>query len=385
MKRKSKSSEDVASNQFVEKFCSKMTCVIEYDNPDDTRGDYSGSFKLKNDPKVSRFGTNSVMYCGSKLFSEAMIGIVLFNGQNTRIFRQNMINNSWHDWTTSKKHTLGILRNTFLSFHLVLAIMLSTSNCLLMFSNEDMTARSLMIEGNSTWVGYLRKIVLIFVINVSLTPLLLFLVIDVSFMIVSILLRIELSNTCRKRRKNRLNSNKSSSSQEKVSSGSPSMMTGNVQTSPLKDELMSLKYPELHLDSDRRKLEILHSSVNSPTHSALAQMHPSHNYQVYHLESTKKAEEDMHTTFRIFTIDTIFNLANVDHVVFDKTDTLTYGSLKIERLATFKKDYLFDLPTEAFASMVAESRSNQARFSLSDSDDSLHFMENDEYSEESQE
>lgn len=363
-----------------------MTCVIDYDNPEDARGEYSGSFKIKNDPKVSRFSTNNILYCGSRLFSEAMIGIVLFNGQNTKIFRQNMINNKWYNWPSSKKHLMVKLKTSITLLYFGWAMIISISNWLLLFNNRDVSQSALLIEGNTSWFGYLKKSLLISVINITLSPLVLFLLIDISLLMVSIMLRVELSTFCRRRRLENLGGGSSISSQDKQNSEIPSTSIGKLQETPnTKYDLTSLKYPDLYIDSDRRKLDILHSNVNSPTHSALANLQTVQNYQVYHIQNDKTYAEDMDTSFRIFNIDTIFNMANVDHVVFDKTDTITYGSLKIERMATFKKDYLFELSKDAFSSLVAESKSNQARFLLSDSDDSMQFIEDDGYSEESQE
>ena len=85
---------ELTSSGFLERFCKKMCGMIEYDAPGVSSTEISGSFKLKNDPKVSRFGNNNIMYCGSKLNSEAMIGMVLLTGKNTKIFKQNVMTDS---------------------------------------------------------------------------------------------------------------------------------------------------------------------------------------------------------------------------------------------------------------------------------------------------
>jgi hypothetical protein len=48
-----------------------------------------GSFKLKNDPKSIGLTDENVLFCGSKLFGAEVIGLVLYTGQDTRVFQQN--------------------------------------------------------------------------------------------------------------------------------------------------------------------------------------------------------------------------------------------------------------------------------------------------------
>lgn len=47
---------------------------------------FSGNFKLSNDPKVMKITNENMIFCGSRLYTNWVIGFVLFNGVNTKIF-----------------------------------------------------------------------------------------------------------------------------------------------------------------------------------------------------------------------------------------------------------------------------------------------------------
>ena len=52
----------------ADKLVRKMMGQIEYDHPNPLVN-FGGTFKLKNDPKVSRVGRSNVLFCGTKLYT----------------------------------------------------------------------------------------------------------------------------------------------------------------------------------------------------------------------------------------------------------------------------------------------------------------------------
>ena len=73
----------------AEKLIKKMTGLIEYDAPN-PRSEFAGTFKLRSDHKISRFGRDNVMFCGTKLHTGWVIGMVIYSGINTKIMQKNI-------------------------------------------------------------------------------------------------------------------------------------------------------------------------------------------------------------------------------------------------------------------------------------------------------
>ena len=61
---------------------------------------------------------------------------------------------------------------------------------------------------------------------------------------------------------------------------------------------------------------------------------------------------------KILNLDLVMNMASADYVIFDKTDTLTQGDMRVCRLATVHRDYGFASTDEAFDKMLEDSRRN---------------------------
>jgi magnesium-transporting ATPase (P-type) len=75
--------------KHLEKILESLKGSIEYEDPIYGLKVIDGSFKLQNDPKVMRIREENVLFCGSKIYTSWIIGIVLYNGKNTKIFRHN--------------------------------------------------------------------------------------------------------------------------------------------------------------------------------------------------------------------------------------------------------------------------------------------------------
>lgn len=78
----------------AEKMIKKMTGQIEYDAPN-PRSEFAGTFKLRSDHKISRFGKENVMFCGTKLHTGWVIGMVIYSGINTKIMQKNISDFKW--------------------------------------------------------------------------------------------------------------------------------------------------------------------------------------------------------------------------------------------------------------------------------------------------
>ena len=88
---------------------------------------------------------------------------------------------------------------------------------------------------------------------------------------------------------------------------------------------------------------------------------------------------------KILNLDLVMNMASADFVIFDKTDTLTQGDMRVCRLATVHRDYGFVSSEEVFDKMLEDSRRNQSKYLMSDSDEEAELEDESDYSEKSQE
>ena len=76
----------------------RLSGYVEYDAPHPSIK-FNGIFKLDNDPKITTFNSKNVLFAGTKLCSSWVMGLVIYNGQNTKILtRLNdyMTKNSKH-------------------------------------------------------------------------------------------------------------------------------------------------------------------------------------------------------------------------------------------------------------------------------------------------
>lgn len=83
----------LSSVVFIRDGCPKLVGQIEYCSPEERSSNVFGSFKLKNDPKAIRITDENILYCGSKLLGAEVIGLVLYTGQDTKVFQQNTTQN----------------------------------------------------------------------------------------------------------------------------------------------------------------------------------------------------------------------------------------------------------------------------------------------------
>jgi hypothetical protein len=168
----------LGQSQFLDSFCRRMTGMVEYDGLTETSSDDSGTFTLKNGPKPTRFDNQNMLYCGSKLYSEAMVGLVLFTGQNTRIFRQNLINQNLNLLAYTKKAFMISLRNPILYIHLSWALVLGFSLCLLFYSDIPRLHTTQMIESPSL-KALISKILFTVAVMFQSVPMFLFFALEI--------------------------------------------------------------------------------------------------------------------------------------------------------------------------------------------------------------
>ena len=64
----SATAKELLGTEAKEKLIKKLVGHIEYDGPS-PEAEFGGSFKIKNDPKISRITKDNVLFCGTKLYT----------------------------------------------------------------------------------------------------------------------------------------------------------------------------------------------------------------------------------------------------------------------------------------------------------------------------
>jgi magnesium-transporting ATPase (P-type) len=156
---KSDSVEEATDN--LKTLMQSMNGYIEYDPPTANLYTVKGLIKFKNDPKVNLFSNNNVMFFGSKLHSEWMIGMVLYNGKNVQILRKNFKINDRDTMKVKKGHFLFKKLNQLTVWvfgtSIVLAILLIST----LYMSNHTISHVILIENQTFGRNYLLRISLV--------------------------------------------------------------------------------------------------------------------------------------------------------------------------------------------------------------------------------
>jgi hypothetical protein len=138
----------------------KLDGYIEYESPSDRVNEFSGIFKLNNDPKVGLISHKNMVFCGTKLLADWTIGIILYTGKNTKVMQMNKSEESFLR-TLSKEAKLskvGSLLNDFVLILTLVALVVSAISVMLkgMFSHsteQPTQAVLLFYSNNVSWIA----------------------------------------------------------------------------------------------------------------------------------------------------------------------------------------------------------------------------------------
>lgn len=105
----------------LERVIKKLNAHIEYDSPHPSIK-FSGIFKLDNDPQVSTFTSKNILFAGTKLCSSWIIGVTLYNGQNTKIMSRLIHYMQINSNFSQKKTTISKYLNMISVFGLIISV-----------------------------------------------------------------------------------------------------------------------------------------------------------------------------------------------------------------------------------------------------------------------
>jgi magnesium-transporting ATPase (P-type) len=413
--------QEMSNPAFLESFCKKMSGVVEYTGPTEMRGDDIGSLTLKNDPKAYRFGSNNILYCGSKLYSEGMIGIVLFTGKYTKVFRQNVSKRSHNKVGYLKKKLLLQVKYPILIVTIGWAFIVSMVYFLIFISTDPLLEQSFLIEDRQGAGFYLYKLLIAIAFMFAGVPVYLFTVVDMAVICVCFSAEVKLGElitgwfSC-------LFKFKKSSEGSTVSSEERSQLDRLISLKGKQRDSKEISFyrkdtdhgpegedysPEprgIHRhDISNEKTDLLEGRPNIHSHSShkLSLIPNSGNLmsppyvssktfsqipsQPSSTSITASQSRVPSSELKILNLDMVLSCIGSHQIIFDKTDTLTKGKLRVGKISTRLKDYNLTCSQERLEHILEESRYNEVKYALSESDEDLSVEAMSSYSEKSQE
>lgn len=380
---------------------------IEYESPSDNVIDFTGHFKLNNDPQISKITHKNVLFCGTQLHTAWMIGMVLFTGQNTKILQMNISKQSKleriiRDVKVSKTSKLiNVIMLVYLSMGLIVTALYYIING---FQDKGKGPQQIIMDfmlGSSS--GFLNFL-LVWQGPLTFVPQLTVMLYEICCFIFGIriqrrsererLARIEAANKAiqemtvyQGRKQNRKKSSKLTSIDSFNDSFRQSSSGAEVEGSNRGIQAFMSK---------GRKNNI-QGTVNNPSitpSQGLRSLRRGNSLSAFNRANMKRRSltgiaqdaefrpED--SGVRVINYEGLPTLGGISHVVFDKTDTLTMSTMHVCQLTTLDKIYKVDNESR-LKELMDLYDSNPQAFEFEEDIEENKAKENSYYSEKSQE
>lgn len=367
---------------------------LEYEGPSDRVQNFTGTFKLNNDPQVSRISHRNILFCGTQLHTEWIIGIVLFTGQQTKIVQMNMV--KWTRFERFQKE-IKIARASLVINYLMLTMMcVSVVFTCLALLTEHMR-RGLVQETefiNRFMAPGSYKIVNVAMIfqNVSLfVPQMMVIVYEVACFVVGMQIQSKTDKT----------EAPVNDTMDRVSNGKDVFLgrsSNRKRSSKVSNETLisSENSKRLSIDRGNRLLTggrykrgsqlTLNKDPNAHQNASTVvfpkadqkKLNSSHN-----IGSTDKTPSKSNM-MKVINYESLPSLGNISHVVFDKTDTLTMSTMHVCQIST--SDRIYNVESESrLNDLMQLYLDNPQEFEFQEDLEENKAKENSYYSEKSQE
>lgn len=375
---------------------------LEYESPSERIYNFTGSFKLNNDPQISRVSHRNVLFCGTQLHTEWMIGIVLFTGKETKIVQTNLV--KWTKFEKFKKEIKITKASYFINWlmmtYLCLSVAIACSSMVIQVLRPGSLEMSLVVEmfvrNNSV---YFVKILLMWQLPLFFVPQLVVLVYEVACFIVGMEIQSRASRAKQARIDAANNVIKSitdfqgrRSQRKKSSKLSTDSLTDNF-TRKLGNALSTEPIHSTSVRTLGRRRGPHHASTGKApnyggrrtTGAARGKLStqgraPSlTGFANQDSGDIAKAEQ-----IKVINYEALPSLGSITHVVFDKTDTLTMSTMHVCQITTTEKIYKID--NEAKLKELMDLFDEQPQeFEFAEDLEENKAKENSYYSEKSQE
>jgi magnesium-transporting ATPase (P-type) len=417
--------------QYAKEIKSVLHGSVEYLDPAESVSEVIGSFKIKGDPKAKSITLDNILFTGSKLHSSGVLGMVLYTGRDTRIYKLNLKNQQLFG---TRQH-IASPASKYISFVTIFMSIISVLGATLLFlwdKNYDRIAiqQINIVEGRDSTNHFLRYIEILSICG-SIIPLALSILKDLSNFIKGYLIQ---------RRTNSILESKT-----KMNLVSPSVENFLAKQKSLRSVTHSVELPELTPISERFPVNLVgeepptrsrfrrgvtgvtrdrtkrftnlrglnigdlqqgsgaeaaseldrKNSVNpsgkepiqkegNTTPNAASENKPAETAQkVAESQAANKLSYSPMTFVQISNYPSLSVLGRIDHVFFDKTETLTESNLEVVYLSTWKRTYEVD--SDKTNVVYEEFMKNPEAHKCQDIEEESQDFEDGFYSEKSQE
>ena len=160
---------------------------VEYPEPSLVDADNMGTFKIKGDPKVSFIKPSNIIYSGSKTHSDYIVGMILYTGSDTKIFRKSLQRHNFFGRRMLMKTTTSVMLDNLSLFFLLLS--LYTSFFIMLYysgDTQDNIRSKLIVATNGVTLPVVGNYLQIVVVVGSLIPVYIVVLTDIIFFLAAI-------------------------------------------------------------------------------------------------------------------------------------------------------------------------------------------------------
>jgi magnesium-transporting ATPase (P-type) len=387
----------MAQKEYLGKLCKKLNGYVEYNPPNGLKQKFNGTFKLKNDPKVTHLTEDNLLLAGTKLYSSEMVGMVMYVGKDCSVFQKNFIEQWKTDKRRPKQAFMFKLLNKAIIGLLSLSLIFSLVNVILMATAEETYTMVKAIETHTIGFNIVKKFLAIFTICINLVPWSLRIVIEIVLIVnaykikymqyVKLVKPVELLHEMEKAQS--IDSSRSVRTRHSLNIKRKSSYNLGTQLShkSTPDDSPTTPRPSIRRSTTGRVLNgtqiIDADEVASPGYKRKGNRKGTKSGKSKNLAKSIDEEltEIMANHLNVINYLVLPDLGAIDQVFFDKTDTLTAGKMKVAELTTYLKCYR--VPHQGAFTMINECKANPDAFGYED--DQNIMMELEDYSEKSQE
>ena len=380
--------ESVSTSEYLNSLAKKLSGYVEYDPPSGGIESFNGSFKLKNDPKVSNFTEENMILCGAKLYSKEAVGMVLFTGSNNRVFQKSSVEQLGTHVLVTKTPVTYLYAHKIAKLMVLISFFVSIAVLILGMAGVQSRAILTVLEEQMIGFSAVKKFFAVWVSILNVIPGALLGIPDVYCLAVAIHVRRHGvpkdmfnhtlhdvspgTNTLKSGLKGKIRDVR----RAKIGTLGRAVPVSDNESSNKQIEIVSLRRMSNTMDSTSprfgRRDTKRFDHTDSKTSAGSKEQSPT---------STVRSELNDKDFVRIVNSGVLPDLGYIDQVFFDKTDTLTLGKMKVAELSTYLKCY--EVPSKDFGAMILQCNEHPDHFAYED--ENAANKESGDYSEKSQE
>lgn len=362
----------------LSKIVSLVNGEITYDSPiaSNNFDTFCGNFKFSNDPKVLRVTSNNLLACGSRLYSPWVIGFVIYNGKNTKMFHRNFCLNEPKKFRR-RKGKIELYTDQVCCLYLAICLIeLMMCGLGMMTTTKDSFLLMMKFNVNDDSLFFFKTVLNIIGGLVCYMPFSVNIAIDFLDLVNTYFVNKEYTDEVRR--------GKESSDGIGFNLKKLKTMMTVVDDAPKltrkKSFLPSIEEQSVSATpSPIKKLE----RTFSPNQSRFEKSVSSSNKGRIR-KKRKKLRFLERCKVNIVNPRILSELGVIDHVIFDKTDTLTRSTVEIVRTVT--KSKMYSVKVDQIMPKFKEVKKDPSKFQrVEELEEVMKLKEDDNYSEKSQE